>query len=121
MLCVDCDKPLSPKEIDEPQLDHLGNVVCNTCFQENFDTPCMMCGEMLETKFVGEPGRYVSINDFVLESIPAGIYKVIDTPIQWRGDHTFIAAHLEMARNYPADDEFLGHICPTCATTIKGV
>lgn len=115
IYCVDCEKQLSPDEIEDPHLDTNGDVVCQGCYESSFDTPCAKCGEMMEFYCAEEPGRFISVDWFMslTHNLPKGVYRIEAYPF-FDQDNYLIPSRLSLVTSEPAGPEF-HHICPNCS------
>lgn len=115
IYCADCEKRLSPDEIEDPHVCANGDVICQRCYESSFDTPCARCGEMMEFYCAEDPGRFISVDDFhsLVHGVPEGVYLILTHPL-FDQDHNLIASALSQVASEPAGEDF-HHICPNCS------
>lgn len=121
-ICTRCGENLDEEEAENPRIDYDGDVICDDCYTEYFETICPICENYFEHGDFGE-GKFHFILTNYPNRVPPGIYKAIRFPFYRSdivGSDDIYPECVE--RIFPAsewmDEKASGQICQNCIDKI---
>jgi hypothetical protein len=124
-VCSLCEDELSDYELQSPESDEDGNLLCDICYKENYQTDCYRCEESFLESESSNEGCLIVIRDCVGDFLP-GYYRILGLPFFWSevvGGGGFFESKLEFVsvldREYSDDFCISGPVCLECQKQIE--
>lgn len=135
LACAYCGNQLDGEEVESPEHDADGDVLCDDCYDEHFRDYCGRCDEKVDkTDLDTSPGQLIGIWNTAPASggeLVPGYYRVKHRPffVDWMIGGHFYSDALEFVR--PLDEEgrrqsdeamhYSGPLCSACRAALARV
>lgn len=133
--CTSCGVSLSDEELENPRRDSGGDVICDSCYSDEFEDWCSLCDEVVDKdELEASPGHIVAVySDAPVrggDDLKAGYYRVLSWPFFADGmvEGYFIGGTLERladlddkGKRAAKDQSCLsGPMCKRCRDRVEG-
>lgn len=121
--CTCCGDELDQEEIEFPQKNKNGDIICDRCFDDRYSHLCPICENKFSENFeVQISPKYLLVTDDVGKEldIRSGIYEIIKYPFfadgitEWNLITTAINRIADMPEDFDDDSMVLYYICDEC-------
>lgn len=124
--CTSCEEDLDGEEIENPRKDKDGSILCDDCYDEEYEHHCPICEEFFYEDLNAKiTPKYLMVLQMVGDDVglTAGIYEIIRYPFFADGIiemHIFKRAVKRICDNPPdiQDCCTLYYICDECAAKL---
>lgn len=59
LFCCDCDAELKGEELESPYEDNVGNIICDGCYEDNYNQVCEICQNWFRKPITPEKTYFV--------------------------------------------------------------
>lgn len=86
MKCAWCEGKLDEEETETPSKSKCDEILCDTCYDDEYRIICSLCGNMMDKPETVEEGYFYMLtqdmggNDVIGNNLKKGIYQIIEFP-----------------------------------------
>lgn len=122
--CDDCGGELTAEEIEVPERNPAGQIICCSC-ERNYQFTCCLCQNYAPDVEQGAIGNLVVITDSERAEMAAGVYEVKSHPYytdsmlaMWFNEDALLRLG-DVPDRIDTDSAAAGHLCGECSQEIK--